>query len=164
MVHDAVCVNGNIVSSTIIREMIMGGKMSEVYPYLGRNYSFRGQVAYGKKIGTRMGFPTVNLPAPDNKVLPPNGVYFSTIHVDGRRYNSISNIGLKPTVGSDSKTIETFILDFDDYIYGKEIIVEFEHFHREEVKFENQKDLHEQIARDCSQAREYHNKYKIDKR
>lgn len=158
MVHDAVCVDGDVVSSTLVRKMILKGELDRVGDYLGRNYSFRGTVEHGKKIGSRIGFPTINIIAPRNKVLPPNGVYFSSIELEGRVYKSISNIGVKPTVGSADKTIETYIFGFNDETYGKEVIVSFEKFLREEMFFENKIQLHNQIEKDCESALKYHNK------
>lgn len=158
MVHDAVCVDGDVVSSTLIREMILKGEVDRVSNYLGRTYGFKGRVEHGKKIGSRMGFPTVNIIAPWNKVLPPNGVYFSTMELDGSIYNSISNIGVKPTVGPADKTIETYIFDFNDETYGKEVIVKFEKFLREEIHFDSKLQLHKQIEKDCESAIKYHNK------
>lgn len=157
MVSEAVRIDGVIVSSTLIREMILNGRVDELKPYLGRYYSFSGRVEHGKKIGKKIGFPTINLIAPTNKVLPPNGVYFSRIFLNGIEYKSISNIGVKPTVGSDVKTIETYIFDFSDETYGEDVVVEFEYFLRGETKFANRDELHKQIAHDCDEAIKYHN-------
>ena len=76
--------------------MISIGNMELVARYLGRTYTFKGRVTHGKKLGSAMGIPTVNIPAPSDIMLPPNGVYFSRIIIDGREYKSVSNIG-KPT-------------------------------------------------------------------
>jgi riboflavin kinase/FMN adenylyltransferase len=132
---------------------------------LGRPYGFSGTVGKGRKIGRTMGFPTINIPAPASRMLPPNGVYFSRISIDGDIYNSISNIGVNPTVSDSNtqKTIETYIFDFERDVYGSDITVWFDHFSRGEVKFPDKEALHDQIARDCEAAREYHRK-KVDTR
>ena len=93
-------------------------------------------------------------------MLPPNGVYFSRILIDGTEYNSVSNIGLNPTVNDDirKKTIETNIFDFDDDAYGKEVTVYFDNFSRGERKFRNKEELFAQIARDCTNALNYRKK------
>lgn len=161
-IHDAVKVDGRVVSSTLIREMISIGNMELVKAYLGRAYSFRGTVAHGRKIGTAMGIPTVNIPAPARLMLPPSGVYFSRIVIDGREYKSVSNIGVMPTItaaksaATGAKTIETNIFDFDGDLYGRDIIVYFDHFSRAEVKFDTKEKLFEQIKKDCRNAADYH--------
>lgn len=159
-IHEAVVVDGEVVSSTLIREMIATGNMEMTAKLLGRPYSFTGTVRHGKRLGSRMGIPTINIPAPARQMLPPNGVYFSRIHIDGADYNSVSNIGLNPTVnkGSRQKTIETNIFDYDDDAYGKEVTVYFDHFSRGERKFRNKEELFAQISRDCENALNYRKK------
>lgn len=159
-IHDAVIVDGDVVSSTLIREMIATGNMEMTAKLLGRPYSFTGTVKHGKRLGSRMGIPTINIPAPDRQMLPPNGVYFSRILIDGETYSSVSNIGVNPTVNDDRrrKTIETNIFDFDDDAYGRKVTVYFDHFSRGERKFRNQEELFAQIARDCENAQNYRKK------
>lgn len=159
-IHEAVVADGEVVSSTLIREMIATGNMEMTEKLLGRPYSFTGTVRHGKRLGSRMGIPTINIPAPARQMLPPNGVYFSRIHIDGTEYNSVSNIGLNPTVNKDSrqKTIETNIFDYDDDAYGKEVTVYFDHFSRGERKFRNKEELFAQISRDCANALNYRKK------
>ena len=159
-IHDAVIVDGEVVSSTLIREMISTGNMEMTAKLLGRPYSFSGTVAHGKRLGSRMGIPTINIPAPARQMLPPNGVYFSRIQIDDHIYNSVSNIGVNPTVSDDGKqkVIETNIFDFDKDAYGKDIIVYFDHFSRGERKFRDKEELFAQIARDCENALNYRKK------
>lgn len=156
-VHDAVTYEDKIVSSTLIREMISTGNMEYTAHYLGRPYAFYGKVAHGRHLGSKNGFPTINIPAPARQMLPPNGVYFSRIELGGKIYNSISNIGYNPTVSdSGKKTIETYIFDFDEDVYGDDVTVYFDHFSRGERKFRTREDLFDQIARDCRQAENFH--------
>ena len=175
-IHDAVTVGGRVVSSTLIREMISTGNMERTAMYLGRPYSFSGTVGHGKRLGSRNGFPTINIPAPARQMLPPSGVYFSRIIVGGNEYCSISNIGVNPTVNKETsaagetglnnkpatdqnrmqKTIETYIFDFDREVYNEEVTVYFDHFSRGERKFRSKEELFDQISRDCDQARAYH--------
>lgn len=159
-IRDAVTVDGHVVSSTLIREMISTGNMEMTAKLLGRPYSFAGRVSHGKRLGSRMGIPTINIPAPQRQMLPPNGVYFSRISIDGREYASVSNLGINPTVNSDGsiKTIETNIFDFDEDVYGSEVTVSFDHFSRGERKFRDKEELFAQIARDCENAIEYRKK------
>ncbi len=155
-VHDAVIVQEQVVSSTLIRELIGKGDMETTAAMLGRPYSFAGSIMHGKKLGSAMGIPTANIPVPPRQMLPPDGVYFSRLAVGGKTYSSVSNLGLNPTV-SDSSTrrIETFIFDFDSDVYGKNIIVYFDHFSRAERKFPDKESLFAQIEQDCRNAREY---------
>ena len=158
-VHDPVTADGIVVSSTLIREMISTGNMEKTAMYLGRPYMFSGTVSHGKHIGSKNGFPTINIPAPSRQMLPPNGVYFSRIEIGGKVYNSISNIGVNPTVSAgNAKTIETYIFDFDDVVYGSNVAVYFDHFSRGERKFRTREDLFAQISHNCERAREYHQK------
>jgi len=158
-IHDAVRVEDKIVSSTLIREMISIGNMELIARYLGRPYAFKGTVTHGKRLGSAMGIPTVNIPAPSDIMLPPNGVYFSRIIIDGREYKSVSNLGTRPTVDDKTdKTIETNIFDYDTHAYGKDVTIYFDHFSRGEVKFASKEELFSQIAKDCEKALEYHKK------
>ena len=156
-IRDAVTLDGHVVSSTLIREMISTGNMEMTARLLGRPYSFAGTVSHGKRLGTSMGIPTINIPAPKRQMLPPNGVYFSRIKIDGEIYASVSNLGCNPTVNGDSsvRTIETNIFDFDDDVYGRDVLVCFDHFSRGERKFRDKEELFAQIARDCRNAIEY---------
>lgn len=166
-IHDAVKVDGNVVSSTLIREMISTGNMEMTAELLGRPYSFAGTVAHGKRLGSSMGIPTINIPAPDRQMLPPNGVYFSRIEIGGELYNSVSNIGVNPTVNkvpesdgrtAPAKTIETNIFEYNDDAYGKDVTVYFDHFSRGERKFRDKEELFAQIASDCENAQNYRKK------
>lgn len=155
-IHDAVTVDGTVVSSTLIRQMISAGDMERTAVYLGRPYAFSGVVSHGRQLGSSKGFPTINIPAPDRQMLPPNGVYFSRIMIDGTVYSSVSNIGMKPTVGSDRKTIETNIFNFDRDVYGEPVEVYFDRFSRPERTFPDKEALFAQIAQDCANAREFY--------
>lgn len=155
-VHDAVYYEGNVVSSTLIRKTVEAGDMELAAAYLGRDYCFEGVVEHGKRIGSGIGFPTINLPAPVNRALPPSGVYFGHTQIGQNTYRSISNIGVKPTVSeSDIKNIETYIFDFSNDCYGEKASVYFEHFHRPEQHFDDKEALRDQIAMDCEAAERY---------
>ena len=156
-VHDAVTVDGKIVSSTLIREMIADGNMEAAGRYLGRPLSFSGIVEHGRKIGSAHGMPTANLAVQPERMVPPKGVYFTRALTGGVEYKCVSNIGTKPTVSTDGITsIETKLFDFDGDLYGKHIVIYFDHFSRPEVRFSSMDELFEQISKDCSNALEYH--------
>lgn len=159
-IHDAVMIDGEIVSSTLIRERISEGDMELTGRYLGRPYTVSGRVEHGNRIGSTEGYPTANIPFPDERMCPPSGVYFTRTEVDGTVYDSVSNLGIKPTIDSSnrSKSIETYLFGFEGDLYGRDIIVYFDHFSRGEVKFSSREELFEQISKDCANALRYHEK------
>lgn len=149
-------VDGYVVSSSLIRYLIADGKVDQCYKYLGRNYSIGGEVQVGNKIGRTIGFPTSNIIVDETMVTPSNGVYVTICIYNGIRFPSITNAGIRPTMGENDKNVETHIFNFDDELYGKNIKVEFLQKIRDEIKFENMDALKEQIKEDCLFAKEYH--------
>ncbi len=149
-------INGNLVSSTLIRGLIQEGKVDQCAKYMGRLYSIGGEVVVGNKLGRTIGFPTSNIMIDDTMVTPPNGVYVTYCTYNGVRYPSITNVGVKPTIGNYRKNVETHIFNFDKELYGKQIHVEFLEKTRDERKFENVEALSKQITDDCITARSYH--------
>ena len=149
-------IKGNVVSSSLIRTMIASGQVERCKPYMGRNYEIGGEVVVGNRLGRKLGFPTSNLVIDPDMVTPPNGVYVTYCDYNGVRYPSVTNVGNKPTIGRYGKNVETHIFDFDRELYGKKIIVEFLKKTRDEVRFDDVKELSEQIVRDCREAKEYH--------
>ena len=152
----AVSVEGDVVSSTLIRNMIMAGEMEECSKYLGRNYDIGGEVVVGNRLGRKIGFPTSNIMIDESMVTPPNGVYVTYCIYNGVKYPGVTNVGIKPTVGAFQKNMETHIFNFDKELYGKQIKVEFIKKTRDEVKFRSIEELSAQIAKDCSEAKAYH--------
>ena len=147
---------GKEISSTYVREQIAQGKMEKVERLLGEAYSITGQVKHGKKLGRTLGMPTVNLIPSGKKLLPPNGVYFSEVLYDDKVYKSITNIGYKPTVNEEKVLgAETYLYDFAQDIYGKEITVKLFSFKRPEMKFESIEELKAQMAKDIAEGRYY---------
>ena len=149
-------INGNIVSSSLIRTLIASGQVEKCEMYMGRNYAIGGEVVVGNRLGRKLGFPTSNLVIDPAMVTPPNGVYVTYCTYNGIRYPSVTNVGIKPTIGHYNKNVETHIFNFDKELYGKKIIVEFLEKTRDEVKFDSISDLSEQIVGDCREAKEYH--------
>lgn len=149
-------VGSEIVSSTAIRTYIESGDIVKANEFLGRPFRIFGAVVRGNHIGSKIGFPTANIELSSNKVAPMNGVYFTRTSVDGSTYNSVSNIGTKPTIGDYEKSIETHIFGINEELYGREIKVEFLKLHRPEVKFETVELLTERIADDVESARRFH--------
>ncbi len=153
---DKVCLEGREVSSTLVREQVEKGNMETAGRMLGMSYTVTGKVVRGKRIGHTLGFPTVNLLPPDNKLLPPNGVYFSRVRIGERRYRAVSNVGYKPTVTADRVMgVESFLYDFEENVYGAYIEVSLDVFHRPERRFESMEALKTQIREDIAAGRRF---------
>lgn len=150
----AVKLDNQIISSTLIREKIHQGHMESARNMLGRNYSIRGKVEYGNRIGREIGFPTANIRPIKDFVLPKSGVYYTKTLIDGILYDSITNIGSKPTVSTQNNVmIETHIFKFDGWLYGRNIEVHFVKMMREEKKFSSIKALKRNIISDIKQVK-----------
>ncbi|MBE6016490.1 MAG: bifunctional riboflavin kinase/FAD synthetase [Lachnospiraceae bacterium] len=147
---------GREICSTDIRAELEKGNIADVNEMLGRPYSISGQIIEGAHVGTGMGIPTINIDIPDDKLLPPFGVYATKTVMDGTEYVSITNIGKRPTFYDDSKTVaETFILDIEGNLYGKDVRVDLYEHVRDEKKFESAKALYGQISKDVQTVRDY---------
>lgn len=141
--------DGQIVSASLIRKLLSEGNVTLANIYLGHDYSVKGEVIYGKQLGRTIGFPTVNLAVNQDKFIPAKGVYETRVHLDGKVYKGITNIGYNPTVDTDHKThIETHILEFSGDCYGKEIELSFCRRLRDEMKFDTVDALRAQLAVD----------------
>jgi len=153
---EPVIIDGEVVSSTLIRALIMSGEMDECAKYLGRNYDVGGEVVVGNRLGRTIGFPTSNIMLDDNMVTPQNGVYITNCIYNGVKYPSVTNVGVKPTIGEYKKNMETHIFNFDKELYGKYIRIEFLKKDRDEAKFSSVEELSAHIAKSCENARNYH--------
>lgn len=149
--------DGRDISSTFVREQIMAGNMEKANELLGYRYFVEGTVLHGRKMGRAvLGIPTINLILPEEKLLPPFGVYISITEWNGKSYPGITNIGCKPTVeGSNPVGVETHIFDFDEDIYGAEVKVSFLSKVREEKKFASLEALKKQMAHDVAVGKQY---------
>jgi riboflavin kinase/FMN adenylyltransferase len=139
------------VSSSLIREALLEGSLDDANLWLGYPYSVSGSIIEGRKIGRSLGFPTANI-KPDSKykLIPGNGIYAVEVQIDDKKYPGMLSIGTNPTVNQDKsfRSIEVHILNFDKDIYGKKISVIFRKRLRDEKKFENLKQLSEQMTHD----------------
>lgn len=141
--------NGEIISSSKIRSVLNDGKVDLAALYLKRPYVISGLVVKGDGRGRTIGFPTANIKIPDGHFYPKNGVYITKTNYKGMTFNSLTNIGIRPTFNEQSTLqFETHILNFHQMIYGEEIEVEFHAQIREERKFLSINDLVEQIKLD----------------
>jgi riboflavin kinase/FMN adenylyltransferase len=142
-----------VVSSTRIRRLLGDGRVDEAGALLGHQYYIEGHIVRGDQRGRTIGFPTANL-CTQNELLPPHGVYATTITIDGIIRASVTNVGVRPTVdGVGPTTIETHIFDLDRDLYGAAVRVGFVQRLRDERMFESLELLKGQIALDCGQAR-----------
>lgn len=158
---EKVCFEGVEISSSYVREVVGRGDMERAERLIGAAYSVSGVVAHGKRLGTKLGMPTVNLLPEKEKLLPPYGVYFSEVSVGERVYKGVTNIGCKPTVNEEKQAgVETYLYDFAQDIYGKEITVRLFSFHRPERRFESVEALKKQMAADIAQGRYYRHREK----
>ncbi|MBT5290198.1 MAG: bifunctional riboflavin kinase/FAD synthetase [Flavobacterium sp.] len=144
------------VSSTKIRTALKEGNLKTANNYLGYHYMLNGTVVSGKKLGGTIGFPTANLEIKEPyKLIPKTGVYIIKTHINTVLYTGIMNIGFNPTVLGKHQTIEAHLFDFNEDLYGKEIMIEFIYFLREEHKFESVKELVVQLNIDKENAISY---------
>lgn len=155
-VQEPYIIDDVIVSSTYIRKLIEDGEMEKCTKFMGRMYAIGGEVVVGNKLGRTIGFPTSNIMIDEGMATPPNGVYITYCIYNGIKYPSVTNVGVKPTIGRYKKNVETHIFNFDKELYGKNIKVEFVKRTRKEKKFENVKALSNQIKSDCIMAKAYH--------
>lgn len=154
---EKICYNGREISSSYIREEIEKGNMENAAVLIGNPYSVFGIVEHGNRLGRTLSMPTVNLVPEAEKLLPPYGVYFSKIILDGQLYYGVTNIGSKPTVSKKAVPgVETYIFDFEEEIYNKEITVLLEHFKRAEKKFAGIEELKRQLLVDKEDGRNYY--------
>lgn len=147
---------GAVVSSTRLRALIQEGDMERAVSLLGHPFALTDQVRHGKKLGSRLGFPTVNLRLPPGGVTPAFGVYATRIEVEGGTFSAVTNVGVRPTVDDGGAvTVEGFLLDFEGSLYGKTVRLEFYHRLRPERKFETLDALRAQVMSDAEAVRRY---------
>ena len=147
--------NGNRISSTLIRSRIDSGDMESATRYLGHPHVLTGTVVHGQQIGRKLGFPTANLLIPPAVAVPKFGVYACVCVVDGVRYPAVTNVGTRPTVAGTGVTVEPWILDFSGDLYDRQIRVEFYRFLRPEMKFPDLEALRQEILRNAEETRAY---------
>ena len=152
-VVDPIHLNNTLVSSTSIRNLVQEGNISEAKRLLGRDYQISGVVKTGMGRGGReLGFPTANL-TPVDELIPKKGVYAVKAYINDVEYNGVCNIGVNPTFGGTSLSIETYILDFSRYIVGEKFTIKFISRLRDEETFKSRDELARQIEKDVARAR-----------
>lgn len=150
-----VYLDGEAVSSTRIRALLAAGDIARANRMLGYRYAIAGVIGSGNRIGTELGFPTVNIPIGGGLCVPRYGVYASRVTVDGKCYGGATNIGVRPTVESGGAPLcETFLIGYDGgALYGRTAVCELLTFLRDERRFAGKEDLQEQVNRDISAIR-----------
>ncbi len=150
---EKVSLDGQVVSSTYVRRQVEAGNMLLAGRLLGMPYTVMGCVVHGRRLGRTLGMPTVNLLPPPQKLLPPCGVYQSTVRCGTETYHAISNVGYKPTVTSEHiMGLESYLYDFSGELYGEFIEVALQEFRRPERRFASVEELKAQLQEDVGQG------------
>lgn len=147
--------NGGRLSATAIRNALGKGDMEHVAELLGRPYTLRGPVVRGHDRGRGIGFPTANIAVAPDRALPAYGVYVTRAYVGDRAYASATNVGVNPTFEDEQPSVETYIIDFEGALYGRELRIEVLHRLRDEIKFDGVDALTAAIAADVQATRDY---------
>lgn len=143
------------ISSTQIRNALSNGNILEANEMLGYYYSLSGEVEHGRKIGRTIGYPTANLKVDSIKLLPKKGAYIVEVLLNNTSHKGMLSIGTNPTVDGKVTTVEVYILDFDQDIYGKTLEIKFRYFLHDEIKFENLDKLIERLDEDKIQTQNF---------
>jgi len=148
-----VMIDGEVVSSTAIRNALADGDMKRVLNLTGQPFSLEGRVASGAGRGRKLGFPTANLDIDPQQALPAEGVYATRTYIDDKAYQSMTNIGRRPTFPDSERTVEVLVLDYYNNLYGRELKIDIIERLRGEKQFDTAEDLKKQIAEDIKQGR-----------
>jgi riboflavin kinase / FMN adenylyltransferase len=153
-----------IVSSSMIRRLLAEGNINRVEQMLGRPFHLEGRVMAGDQRGRKLGFPTANLRVQPEQAMPKDGIYVSVTHCQGKQYNSVTNIGVRPTFDGMKRLIETYILDFNENIYRKKLKIDLIQRLRDEMKFNHKEELITQMRVDVARAKKIFDQYSIEGR
>jgi riboflavin kinase/FMN adenylyltransferase len=154
-------INSVIYSSSRVRTNITSGNITDLTKLLGHYWFVNGHVKHGKKKGTELGFPTINIEFEDTLKLA-HGIYATNVYLEGKKYHGASYYGARPTFNDQGDILETYIFDFDRDIYNQEVKIEFIDFIREDQKFKNEEELIKQMEIDCCNVKDklqYYDKY-----
>jgi riboflavin kinase/FMN adenylyltransferase len=144
--------DGEVISSSAIRQLLAEGHIYKVNGMLGRYFSLEGRVVPGDRRGRTLGFPTTNLRVQPEQAMPKDGIYATLAHIGKRTLPSVTNIGVRPTFDGLKRLIETFIFDFSEDVYRRKLTIELAARLRDEMKFNSAGELKEQMARDVGKA------------
>ena len=147
-------INGEVVSSTLIRQALAQGDMRKVERLMGHYFQLGGKVITSDKRGRVLGFPTANFDIKPQQALPGNGIYATIAQVDGKQFPSATNVGIRPTFGEGEKMVETHLINYEGDLYGKEISVGFVQKLRDEQRFPSSEELKAQMGKDILEVEE----------
>ncbi len=152
-----VMLDGQIVSSTHIRELIAAGEIEQANRWLGHPHTLADTVHSGYHLGRKLGTPTINMFFPHGVIVPRHGVYATKVYLEnGEAYIAVTNVGVRPTVSQEDRvSVESHLLDYSGNLYGRQARVEFYAFLRDETKFSDYAALSQQIHKDAENARAY---------
>jgi riboflavin kinase/FMN adenylyltransferase len=150
-----ILIEGKVVSSTQIRQLLLAGEVRQATEFLGRYPSLSSEIVQGAQRGHTIGFPTANFAVPGERLLPANGVYATFVQLPGavQRRASVTNVGIRPSFEGTEQTVETYIFDFEQNLYGQRLTLEFVERLRPEKKFNSIDELVAQITYDAQEAR-----------
>lgn len=152
---DTFLIYGKRVSTTLIKEHLKIGDIKGANALLGRSYSITGKVFEDRKIGTALGFPTLNIKINSDKFLLKDGVYLGKVNLDNKEYLALINYGARPTFNLNEKLIEAHLVGYSGNLYGQSVTLNFIDFMRDIVKFNNMEELKNQLSLDLERAKEY---------
>lgn len=148
-----ICLEGQTVSSTLIRSLLEAGETAKAVRFLGHPHILSGIVISGRRLGRTLGIPTANLSIPEGILVPKFGVYAARAVFDGQTHPAVVNIGVRPTVDGHTVTVEPWILDFDGDLYGHSLRLELTDFLRPEQKFASLEALKAEVLRNAETVR-----------
>ena len=151
---EALILDGERVSSTLVRELILQGDLERAERFLGRKYAIVGEVIKGRQMGRTLGYPTANI-KPHNNAVPANGIYVAEAFFEGQRHLAAVNIGIAPTISHEDTVVEAYLLDFNSDLYGKELEIVLHKRLRPEKKFHSLETLIAAIDADVADTRKY---------
>ncbi|WP_025724694.1 bifunctional riboflavin kinase/FAD synthetase [Acholeplasma granularum] len=152
VVVDDLLHNNTRISTSYIKLLLESGDIKLAKKLLNKSYEVSGKVVHGDKVGKLIGYPTANIDY-KNHFLPKVGIYAVYVKIDGKTYLGCANLGHNPTLNySTQRRLEVFIIDYDGNLYDKELSISFEHYLRDEVKYEKLEDMLKQIAKDVKQS------------
>jgi len=148
-----IVINDEVASSTAIRKALADGDMKKVHQLIGRPFSLHGHVITGAGRGAELGFRTTNLNIDPEQALPADGVYATWAYIDDKAYQSMTNIGKRPTFGHSERIVEVYLLNYHDDLYGRELKIDIIERLRDEKQFDTAEELKKQIIEDVNQGR-----------
>jgi riboflavin kinase/FMN adenylyltransferase len=146
-------IDGAIVSSTRIRNLLLAGDVEAAARLLGRSFAIRGRVVHGAKRGRALGFPTINVALPKERLLPRDGIYAVWAEMGEGRFKAAATLGARPAFGGGERVLEAYLLNLSGDVYGDEVEVAFVRRLRDEIAFASPADLSTQIARDVEETK-----------